>query len=63
MPALIHVAARIQQSPAGRRRTSPEGGNRGMLPRGSGNLNGYGDLTDRSWAWCGDDADQPGHAA
>jgi hypothetical protein len=59
MPALIHGAARIRQNPAGRRRTSPEGGNRGMLPRGPGNLNSYGDLMLRSWVWCADDADQP----
>jgi hypothetical protein len=44
MPALIHGADRIRQNPAGRRRTSPEGGNRGMLPRGLGNPNSYGDL-------------------
>jgi hypothetical protein len=48
MPALIHGADRIRQNPAGRRRTSPEGGNRGMLPGGPGNPNGYGDLILRS---------------
>jgi len=45
MPALQHETARIQQNFEGRRRTSPEGGNRGMIEGVSENATIYGDLT------------------
>ena len=45
-------------APAGRRRTSLEGGNRGMLRRGLASLNGYGDWKMRGRAGV---AIRPGH--
>jgi hypothetical protein len=42
MPALMRSPVKVQRSPAGRRRTSLEGGNRGMLRRSSGSPQVYG---------------------
>ena len=45
MPALQHETVRMPQNFEGRRRTSPEGGNRGMIEGVSENATIYGDLT------------------
>jgi hypothetical protein len=45
MPALTHSPAGKQQNSEGRRRTSLEGGNRGMYRGGSGQATCYGDLS------------------
>ena len=44
MPDLKHRATRMQQSSEGRRRTSLEGGNRGLRSGESGSAAVYGDL-------------------
>jgi len=44
MPALSHSPPRSQQNSEGRRRTSLEGGNRGMRSGESGLVTVYGDL-------------------
>jgi hypothetical protein len=44
MPALTRRRVSVRRRRAGRRRTSLEGGNRGMPRGGPGRLNRYGDL-------------------
>ena len=50
MPALTRKGAMTCRGDAGRRRTSLEGGNRGMPHCRWGKLRGYGDLRGRRWA-------------
>jgi len=45
MPALQHETVRMPQNFEGRRRTSPEGGNPGMIEDVSEYATIYGDLT------------------
>ena len=54
MPALSRRRLRTHRCSVGRRRTSPEGGNRGMLRGSRGRPHGYGDLN-RPWVGCGSD--------
>jgi len=59
MPALTRRTSRTWPSPAGRRRTSLEGGNRGMHRWCLESLPVYGDLKGSIRAERGDEADQP----
>jgi hypothetical protein len=58
MPALRCRTVKTRRSLLGRRRTSLEGGNRGMPRRGAGGLVGYGDLMVRTRAVRGNRADR-----
>ena len=45
MPALQRMTVQLRQNLGGRRRTSLEGGNRGIRSGESGSAKGYGDLS------------------